>query len=61
AGVAVRRANLMIVIVFSQFALGILTLINAAPVHLGAMHQTGALLLLATSLSVIHCLYREKD
>ena len=59
AGVAVRRAYLMIVIVFGQFALGILTLINAAPVHLGAMHQTGALLLLATSLSVIHCLYRE--
>ena len=57
--IAVRRANLMIIIVFGQFVLGILTLINAAPVPLGAMHQTGALLLLAASLSVIHCLYRE--
>ena len=57
--IAVKRAHLMLVIVIVQFMLGVLTLVNAAPVHFGAMHQIGALLLLATSLSVIHSLYRE--
>ena len=56
---AVKRAHLMLIIVLVQFMLGILTLINAAPVHFGAMHQIGALLLLATSISVIHSLYLE--
>ena len=59
--IAVKRANLMLIIVFAQFTLGILTLVNAAPVYLGVMHQTGALLLLAASLSVIHSLYNENS
>ena len=58
AKIAIKQANLMLVIVFGQFILGILTLVNAAPIHLGAMHQTGAILLIATSISVIHSLYR---
>ncbi len=58
--IAVKRAHLMLIIVLGQFTLGILTLINAAPVHLGAMHQTGALLLLATSVSIMHRLYRVR-
>ncbi len=58
AKIAIKQANLMLIIVFGQFILGILTLVNAAPVHLGAMHQTGAILLIATSISVIHSLYR---
>ena len=59
ARIAVKLANIMIIIVFAQFTLGILTLINGAPIYLGVMHQTGALLLLATSLSVIHSLYNK--
>ena len=51
----------MLIIVFGQFILGILTLVNAAPVHLGAMHQTGAILLMAISISVIHSLYRVSE
>ena len=61
AKIAVKQATLMLVIVSGQFILGILTLINAAPVHLGAMHQTGAILLLASSISVIHSLYRVSE
>ncbi len=57
--IAVTSAHLMLLIVIGQFTLGILTLINGAPVHLGAMHQTGAVLLLATSLSVMHGIYRR--
>ena len=59
--VAVKRAHLMLFIVFGQFMLGILTLIHAAPIHFGVMHQTGAILLLATSISVIHSLYLETN
>jgi len=61
AKVAIKQANLMLIIVFGQFILGILTLVNAAPVHLGAMHQTGAILLIAISISVIHSLYRVSE
>ncbi len=57
--IAVKRAHLMLIVVLGQFVLGILTLVNSAPIHFGAMHQTGAVLLLTLSVSVIHSLYRN--
>ena len=57
--IAVKRAHLMLIVVMGQFMLGILTLINSAPIHFGAMHQTGAILLLALTTSIMHSLYRE--
>lgn len=46
--------NLLLLIVFIQFLLGVLTLIYHVPVILGVMHQTGAILLLTLTVWLIH-------
>lgn len=46
--------NFLIGVVFVQFILGVLTLINSVPVVLGVLHQTGAFLLFASTIFVIH-------
>ncbi|VDM04544.1 unnamed protein product [Schistocephalus solidus] len=51
-----NAAHLMLAAVFGQSALGILTLINYVPVSLGAMHQSGSLILFSTLLWFSHCL-----
>ena len=52
---AVRfRGHLMAGMVVIQFLLGIATLLHGVPVSLGALHQTGALLLLTFTLLTLH-------
>ncbi len=51
----VKKISLFIsVIVCSQFLLGIATLINMVPVYLGAMHQTGAVILFISLICSMH-------
>jgi cytochrome c oxidase assembly protein subunit 15 len=45
-------------IIFLQFALGLTTLLLGVPVWAGAMHQAGAVALLAATLLAIHRLSR---
>ena len=54
AGVVRLRGHLMAGMVIVQFLLGIATLLHGVPVSLGAMHQTGALLLLTFTLMTLH-------
>ncbi len=49
---------LTIMMVICQFALGLTTLLMGVPVWAGALHQTGAVLLLAAVLVTIHALGR---
>jgi len=49
-------ANLLVASTSGQFALGIITLINAVPVHLGAAHQGGALTVFTAALFLLHTL-----
>ncbi|MEC8105266.1 MAG: COX15/CtaA family protein, partial [Pseudomonadota bacterium] len=51
-------ATLAILLVGAQFILGIAVLLNGVPLSLGAMHQTGAVLLLATVLWTTHRMAR---
>ena len=44
----------MSAIVCFQFFLGIFTLINMVPVHLGALHQTGAVILFISLTIIMH-------
>ncbi len=44
----------MSAIVCSQFLLGIFTLINMVPVYLGALHQTGAVILFISLTVIMH-------
>ena len=46
--------NLLIIIVFIQFTLGVLTLLYSVPLWLGVMHQAMAFLLLATMTFTLH-------
>lgn len=46
--------NVLGIMVLVQFLLGVLTLVNSVPVVLGVLHQTGAFLLLASTIFVIH-------
>jgi len=46
--------NLLVVGTSGQFALGIVTLLNAVPVHLGAAHQAGALTVFSVTLFLLH-------
>jgi len=46
--------NLLAVAVSGQFALGIVTLLNAVPVSLGAAHQAGALTVFTVALYTMH-------
>ena len=51
---------LMGITVFFQFLLGIVTLINMVPIHLGALHQTGAVILFLIVTAGIHRKYLLK-
>lgn len=54
---AARNASNMLVVATSgQFALGIVTLLNAVPVSLGAAHQGGALTVFTVALYLLHTL-----
>ena len=46
--------NILIGMVFVQFLLGVFTLVYSVPVVLGVLHQTGAFLLFASTIFVIH-------
>ena len=47
-------ATLALLFVLAQFVLGIAVLLHGVPVSLGAMHQTGAVLLLASLVWTTH-------
>lgn len=53
-GRAQAVAGLMLLVLAGQISLGILTLLNAVPVALGAAHQGGAMVLMATLLWLNH-------
>ena len=48
--------NLLLALVAVQIALGIATLVHVVPVPLAALHQAGAVLVLAAALNVAHVL-----
>ncbi len=51
----VKKLSLLIsIVVCSQFTLGIVTLINMVPVYLGAIHQTGAVILFISLICSMH-------
>ena len=51
----VKKLSLLIsILVCSQFTLGIITLINMVPVYLGAIHQTGAVILFISLICSMH-------
>ena len=41
-------------VVCFQFLLGVITLINMVPIHLGALHQTGAIILFLGFTASMH-------
>lgn len=49
-----RGINALLILVFVQFLLGVLTLIYAVPVWLGVAHQVGAFFLLAAMTYTLH-------
>ena len=49
-----KPATLALLFVLCQFVLGIAVLLHGVPVSLGAMHQTGAVLLLASLVWTAH-------
>jgi len=51
-------ATLALLFVLCQFLLGIAVLLHGVPVSLGAMHQTGAVLLLASLVWTTHRMSR---
>ena len=51
-------ATLALLLVFGQFVLGIAVLLHGVPVSLGAMHQTGAVLLLGSVVWTAHRMAR---
>ena len=51
----IKKISLIIsIIICSQFLLGIITLVNMVPVYLGALHQTGAVILLILLVCSMH-------
>ena len=48
------RILLMAFSIFFQFIIGILTLINSVPVHLGILHQFGGVMLFLSALWLLH-------
>ncbi len=48
--------HLLLGLVAVQIALGIATLVHVVPLHLAALHQAGAVLVLAAALNVAHAL-----
>jgi len=55
-----RPYDLLLLVVVLQFGLGILTLLQAVPVALGALHQAGAILLLTQMLAALYLLGHER-
>ena len=53
-------ATALALVIFSQFALGLTTLLLGVPVWAGAMHQTGAVALLALTLLAAHRLSQTR-
>jgi cytochrome c oxidase assembly protein subunit 15 len=51
-----RAANLLLMLLVMQIALGITTLLLVVPVPLAAAHQAGAVLLFAAALNAEHAL-----
>ena len=49
-----RGVTLLLVLILLQVAIGILTLLYVVPVHLGAKHQAGGMLVLAAAVYVLH-------
>jgi cytochrome c oxidase assembly protein subunit 15 len=49
-GPVLTSAYAILIVTFAQIALGIVTLLNQAPIPLSALHQTTALLLLSAAL-----------
>jgi len=47
---------LLLMLAFAQIALGIATLVNVVPLPLAAMHQAGAVLVLAAAINIAHAL-----
>ena len=57
----VKKCSLfMSAMVFFQFLLGIFTLINMVPIYLGALHQTGAVILFIFLIIIMHRLNMTK-
>jgi heme a synthase len=48
--------NSLVIMLFSQFLLGVFTLIYKVPVSLGVIHQAGAMVMLAITLYLLHSL-----
>jgi cytochrome c oxidase assembly protein subunit 15 len=57
--VQTRAALLLLAVVLLQAALGIHTLLEQVPLHLGLMHQGGAMLVFAAALWNLHVLVRK--
>ena len=53
-GIVKKYSLLMSAIVCFQFFLGIFTLINMVPIYLGALHQTGAVILFILLTIIMH-------
>lgn len=49
-----KSINMLVILVFAQFLLGVFTLIYAVPVWLGVTHQVGAFCLLAAMTFALH-------
>lgn len=49
-----KSLNLLLLIVFVQFLLGIFTLVYSVPISLGVIHQFGAILVFAITLFAMH-------
>ncbi len=54
-----KAANFMLMVVITQFLLGIITLLYSVPVTMGVLHQTGAFFLFASALFFMHSLRRS--
>ncbi len=53
-GRRIQAANFLLVSVVIQFLLGVLALLYSVPVELGVIHQAGAVLVLSSTLYLIH-------
>ncbi|USG60058.1 COX15/CtaA family protein [Sneathiella marina] len=51
----------LLIVVFLQIFIGILTLLYVVPVSLGALHQAGGIIVLTFSLFVVHELYGRRS
>jgi cytochrome c oxidase assembly protein subunit 15 len=52
-----KNLNILLLLVFIQFALGVFTLIFRVPLVLGVLHQAGAFVLLGAGLHIWYMLY----